>query len=45
MYKCVSESYVVTLSRIQCVNTEGKIVEDNLLIQDSINNRMIDKCY
>ena len=35
MYNCVNGSYVLTHPRIR-VNSENKIVEDNLLIQDSI---------
>ena len=41
--------YAYILCNFQCttqsVNSDNKIVEDNLLIQDSFNNRMIDKCY
>ena len=42
MYNRVSSSYEVTHSRFR-VNSDSKIVEDNLLIQVSINNPMIDK--
>ena len=47
IYSITLISYAIfnVQSLSQWLNTEDKITEDYLLIQDSINNRMIDKCY
>ena len=47
IYSITLISYAIfnVQSLSQWLNTEDKITEDYLLIQDSFNNRMIDKCY